>query len=82
MLNPIVLSKAIKETYADYVATTLSIADKRYSGLLKEQLRKDDVISKGPYLELADAYKTGATIRDLVASGIMSPLFLKLRLPS
>jgi len=75
MLNPVVLSRTIKDTFADYVATTLSIADERYAELLKAELRKDGIIAKGPYLELGDAYKTGATIRELIADGIMSPLF-------
>ncbi|MEA4899804.1 MAG: DEAD/DEAH box helicase [Christensenellaceae bacterium] len=75
MLNPVVLSRAIKDTFADYVATTLSIADKRYAELLKAALRKDGTIAKGPYLELGDAYRTGATIRELISNGVMSPLF-------
>lgn len=75
MLNPVTLSQAIKDTFADYISTTLSIADPRYSALLKDELRKDEVIAKGPYLELGDAYKTGATIRDLITEGVMSPLF-------
>ena len=75
MLNPVILSQAIKDTFADYVATTLSIANEHYSSLLKSELRKDGVISKGPYLELNDAYKTGKTIRELITDGVMSPLF-------
>ena len=31
MLNPIALSQAIKDTFADYVSTTLSIADERFA---------------------------------------------------
>ena len=34
MLNPVILSRAIKDTFADYVATTLSIADERYDEVL------------------------------------------------
>lgn len=75
MLNPVILSSAIKDTFADYVATTLSIADERYADLLKAELRKDGFIAKGPYLELCDAYKTGATIRKLIVDSVMSPLF-------
>jgi hypothetical protein len=75
MLNPVTLSRAIKDTFADYIATTLSIADEKYATLLKRELRKDGVIAKGPYLELGDAYKTGATIRELISAGVMSPLF-------
>lgn len=71
MLNPVILSRAIKDTFADYVATTLSIADERYDELLKTELRKDGIIAKGPYLELGDAYKTGATIRELIADGVI-----------
>ncbi len=78
MLNPVILSRAIKDTFADYVATTLSIADERYAELLKAELRKDGIIAKDPYLELGDAYKTGATIRELIADGVMSPLFERL----
>ncbi len=78
MLNPVVLSRAIKDTFADYVATTLSIADERYAELLKTELRKDNIIAKGPYLELGDAYKTGATISELITDGVMSSLFEQL----
>lgn len=78
MLNPVTLSRAIKDTFADYIATTLSVADSKYSALLKEELRKDGVISKGPYLELGDAYQTETTIQELIAGGIMSPLFTSL----
>ena len=77
MLNPTDLSQAIKNTFADYISTTLSISDERYSELLKAELRRDGVIAKGPYLELGDAYKTGASIRELIAGGVMSPLFEK-----
>ncbi|MDR0652630.1 MAG: DEAD/DEAH box helicase [Synergistaceae bacterium] len=75
MLNPITLSHAIKDTFADYIATTLSIADEKYAALLKRELRKDSVMAKGPYLGLGDAYKTGTTIRGLISAGVMSPLF-------
>lgn len=75
MLNPVTLSRAIKDTFADYVATTLSIADERYANLLKMKLRENGVITKGPYLELGDAYKTGANISSLITEGVMSPLF-------
>jgi len=77
MLNPVILSRAIKNTFADYVATTLSIANEQYSDLLKTELMKDGVISKGAYLELGDAYETGATINQLIADGVMSHLFDK-----
>ena len=77
MLNPVILSGAIKDTFADYVATTFSIADERYASLLKDELHRDGIIAKGPYLELGDAFKTGATIRTLIADGVMSPLFEK-----
>ncbi len=79
MLDPVTLSRAIKDTFADYIATTLSIADSKYSVLLKNELRKDGVISKGPYLELSDAYQTGATIQELIVAGVMSPLFTSLK---
>lgn len=78
MLNPVTLSRAIKDTFADYITTTLSVADSKYANLLKGELRKDGVITKGPYLELGDAYKTSASIRELIAKGVMSPLFTTL----
>lgn len=77
MLNPIALSQAIKDTFADYVSTTLSIADERYAKLLKAELQRDGAIAKGPYLELGDAYRTGSTIRELMDEGVMSRLFEK-----
>ncbi|MDD4142933.1 MAG: DEAD/DEAH box helicase, partial [Bacteroidales bacterium] len=78
MLNPVTISRAIKETFADYIATTLSIADPVYADLLKGELRKDGVMVKGPYLELGDSYKTGSTIRELMERRVMSSLFTSL----
>lgn len=78
MLNPIVSSKNIKEEFISYILTNFHIADSDYEKKFKEQLNKENVIAKGPYLDIGDSFKTGASIEDLIKENEMSPLFYEL----
>ncbi len=78
MFDPIKASEEIKETYIGYLSTSFHFADDRYADLFVEELRKDGVIAKGPYLDVSDIFKRGRSIESLIAEGKVSPLFREL----
>ena len=75
MFNPIIASDNIKQSYIDYISTTLSIADQQYHQLFRDTLQKDGIISKGPYLDIGGSFKSGKSLKELVKTGQASPLF-------
>lgn len=75
MFNPITASDNIKQSYVDYISTTLSIADRTYQEKFREALSQDEGISKGPYLDIGGAFKSGQSLKELVEIGKASELF-------
>ncbi len=75
MFNPAEASNKIKEEFIDYIVTSFSIADQKYNDLFKEKLNKQGVISKGPFVDIKDIFKSGKTLASLCADNILSPLF-------
>jgi ATP-dependent helicase YprA (DUF1998 family) len=75
MFDTVKISENIVERFIDYIITSFSIADKTYEKLFRAALSEKDIISKGPYSDTTSSYKTGATISDLIDSGIVSEQF-------
>lgn len=78
-LDPIATAKRIEASYSRYLRTTLRPRD----ALLEKQLEEllllpDHRLGKGPILQAAAPYERGASIRNLVENGILSPGFLDL----
>lgn len=76
MFNPIEASKNIKEEFISYILTSFSFADP----ILKKKFEENlvSMVSKGPYLEINDVFKSGKSIQELVDEGLLSKLFLDL----
>ncbi len=75
MFNPIKASENIKQTCKDYLVSSFGIADKEYNELFKNELEKEGVISKGPYLEIGDSYETSKTLDTLISEGLAHKSF-------
>lgn len=75
MFNTISASENIKNAYIDYIATTFHFADKRYDDLFRTALSADGAVAKGPFLDVSGSYETGKSLRELIADGVVSPLF-------
>lgn len=75
MFNPAEASDRIKEEFIDYISTSFSIADKEYSQLFRKALDIPGVISKGPFVDIKDIFKSGDSIEQLCADNVLSPLF-------
>ena len=76
MFNPIKASNKIKEEFVSYIKASFSFCDASLRNQFENGL--GDMISKGPYLELNDSFKSGAAINELIEEGVLSPLFADL----
>jgi len=78
MFNPIEASNNIKRSFVDYISTTFSIADQQYKCLFREELLKENTISKGPFLDIGGSFKSGKSLHELARNGQVSKLFCTL----
>ena len=78
MFNPIQASEEIKDSYIDYITTTFNMADSEYERQFRMELQKEGEVAKGPFLDIGGSYETGCTLRELIKSGDISPLFTDL----
>lgn len=78
MFNPITAAKNIKSEFIGYISTLYHISDKDYAGQFMAALQEKGAVSKGPYLEISDSYKTGKSLYELIEEGEVSPLFKSL----
>lgn len=76
MFNPALASENIKNEFIDYISTVYSFADQNLQKQFISQLKQN--ISKGPFLEIKDVFKSGCSIRDFIDKGVLSPLFINL----
>ncbi|SDI11642.1 Helicase conserved C-terminal domain-containing protein [Planococcus glaciei] len=77
-IHPLHGKNRIDNDYRDYLATTFPINDEEIEAAFSKELRKENLLSKGPFLEVTPPYKKGASISDLVREGILSKEFLTL----
>ena len=75
MFSPISASENIKDEFICYISTLFHISDKEYARQFLAALKEDGAIAKGPYLDISDSYKTGQSLKQLIAEGEASPLF-------
>lgn len=79
--SPIEASEAITEKYKRYLKTIFEIADEDYSKQFKQELDEKELLSKGPYLDVVDAFQTGSSLKQLIDGGIIPDSFKKLKFP-
>lgn len=77
-LQPLEATNAIRSAYTNYILTSNPVRQPDLYEKLREELSKDDYLVKGPFLEGAPPYRSGATILELVDEGLLSPQLLKL----
>ncbi|EOR71747.1 DEAD/DEAH box helicase, partial [Thermobifida fusca TM51] len=74
-LDPIGVSALISDSYRRYLRSLLPLRDRGLADALEEQISSSPLLTKGPLLEATPPYRTGATPRQLVAEGVLSPSF-------
>lgn len=78
MFDPIQASNNIRDEFISYISTSFHLADHSYARQFTEALGKEGAISKGPYLDISDAFESGKSINTLIYENEMSPLFQEL----
>ena len=73
--DPIIASNNLKSGFIDYITTTFHIADPGYKADFVRELEKPGFLTKGPYLDMNGSYKTGRSLRQLMAEGLASAGF-------
>jgi len=68
--SPVKASNEICLKYKRYLNTYFSIADKEYDKLFKEELNKQEVFAKGPYIDINDTFEKGKYLNDYINEGI------------
>lgn len=78
MFDPIDGSQALKEIFINYITTRFSMENQEYRKMFRAELSKENMIAKGPYLDIGGAFETGQTLEQLANAGTISPLFQSL----
>lgn len=76
MFNPANAADKIKNEYIGYINTTFHFRNHNLQKKLLEEL--DKTVSKGPFVEIKDSFKSGKSIDELIKNGTLSPLFTDL----
>lgn len=82
MFNPAKAAEEIKDEFIGYITTNFHFRNPELQNKLTLALRND--VSKGPFVEIKDSFKSGKSIAQLIEEKVLSPLFKELgsdRLP-
>ncbi|MBL7163516.1 MAG: hypothetical protein ISS57_13005 [Anaerolineales bacterium] len=81
-MNTIEITKKLKQSLVDYLATTFDVNKDGKEGELAYEIRnsfeRPGALFTGPFLELILPYKTELTIRELCEGGVLSDSLLTL----
>ena len=75
--SPVKASKEITAKYTRYLSTIFSLADPEFQNLFQQRLQETP-FSKGPFLEVTDAFEKGPTIQELMEQGQLPQSFDRL----
>src|SRR3954447_10043283 len=81
-LDPIATSDAIVATYRRYLGSLLPLRDGDLAQAIHRELAAESAIARGPLLEMTPPFIQGATLRQLLDEGVLSPTFSKLFSPA
>ena len=78
MFSPITAADDIEDEFIGYISTLFHIYDKDYAAQFSAVLREVGAISKGPYLDVSESYKTGKSLAQMIEEGEASSLLYSL----
>ena len=73
MFNPARASRNICDEFVDYITSAFPISDKSIRDEFSSEL--NEIISKGPIVEISDIFKSGLSIAELINVGVLSKGF-------
>jgi ATP-dependent helicase YprA (DUF1998 family) len=81
-VDVIATSALLSATYRRYLRSLLPVRDQALAAALAERIADSPLLTKGPILEATPPYRTGASLRDLIAGGVLHPAFARLGGPA
>lgn len=72
-LDPIAASDGIARDYRRYLASLLPLREPSLASALADTIRGSGGIIRGPFLETTPPYAAGASLRELIAEGVLPP---------
>lgn len=77
-LHPIDTTRHLQETYIRYLKTIKPFQDERLRREFAQALEEENLLLKGPYIEITPPFATGKNLRELADENVLSPLFERL----
>jgi ATP-dependent helicase YprA (DUF1998 family) len=81
-VDAIATSTLLSATYRRYLRSLLPVRDPALAAALDGCIAASPLLTKGPLLEATPPYRTGASLRDLIAEGVLDPAFARLGGPA
>jgi len=81
-VDVIATSALLSATYRRYLRSLLPVRDRSLAAALAERIADSPLLTKGPILEATPSYRTGASLRELIADGVLHPAFARLGGPA
>ncbi len=71
-LHPIDTTRRIRQSYIRYLKTIKPFQDDGLRREFARALEEENLLVKGPYIELTPPFKPGKSLRDLIAEGVLT----------
>ena len=81
-MDVIATSALLSATYRRYLRSLLPVREPALAAALAGRIADSPLLTKGPILEATPPYRTGASLRDLIAGGVLHPAFARLGGPA
>lgn len=79
--SPVTASKNIVDKYKRYLSTMFGISNQNYSKQFDRELKEENILSSGPYLDVTDAFVKGKSIDELIKEGKLANGLRKINIP-
>ncbi|MFZ5810004.1 MAG: DEAD/DEAH box helicase [Chloroflexota bacterium] len=74
-LHPVHTTDRIRQSYIRYLKTIKPFQDDRYRQEFAHALEEENLLVKGPYIELTPPFKLGKSLQALIEEGVLTPGF-------
>jgi ATP-dependent helicase YprA (DUF1998 family) len=81
-VDVIATSALLSTAYRRYLRSLLPVREPALAAALAERITGSPLLTKGPILEATPPFRTGASLRDLIAEGVLHPAFARLGGPA
>ncbi|MBV9854792.1 MAG: DEAD/DEAH box helicase, partial [Streptosporangiaceae bacterium] len=81
-MDVIATSALLSAAYRRYLRSLLPVREPALAAALAERIADSPLLTKGPILEATPPFRTGASLRELIADGVLHPAFARLGGPA